>query len=61
MEYIVFHEMLHIYHPPKIVNGRRYHHTPAFRASERKFEQYAEAEAWIDRSVRKLKRDAKKR
>lgn len=61
VEYIVFHEMLHIYHPAKVINGRRYHHTPAFRASERKFEHYVEAEAWIERSVRKLKRDAKRK
>lgn len=61
VEYIVFHEMLHIYHPAKIVNGRRYHHTPIFRRNERKFAHYEEAETWIEKNVRKLKRDAKKK
>jgi len=61
VEYIVFHEMLHIYHPAKVINGRRYHHTPIFRRNERKFAHYEEAEKWIEKSVRKLKRDAKKK
>ncbi|HLA94300.1 MAG TPA: SprT-like domain-containing protein [Pyrinomonadaceae bacterium] len=61
VEYIVFHEMLHIHHPAKIVNGRRYHHTPIFRRDERKFKYYEEAELWIERNVRKLKRDAKRK
>jgi hypothetical protein len=61
VEYIVFHEMLHIYHPAKVINGRRYHHTPIFRRNERKFVHYEEAERWIEKNVRKLKRDAKKK
>lgn len=60
VEYIVFHEMLHIYHPAKVINGRRYHHTPAFRRNERRFRYFEEAELWIERNVKKLKRDAKK-
>jgi hypothetical protein len=59
VEYVLFHEMLHIAHPAKHVNGRRYHHTPAFRRDERKFAYYEEAESWIERSVRKLKREAR--
>jgi len=61
VDYIVFHEMLHIAHPTKHVNGRRYNHTAAFKRDEQKFEYYAEAEAWIERNVRKLERDAKRR
>jgi hypothetical protein len=61
VEYIVFHEMLHIHHPAKIVNGRRYHHTPIFRRDERKFRYFEEAEYWIERNVRKLKREAKRK
>lgn len=61
VEFIVFHEMLHIHHPAKVVNGRRYHHTPAFRRNEQRFEYYEEAEAWVERNVRKLKREAKKK
>ncbi|MBP9664279.1 MAG: M48 family metallopeptidase [Pyrinomonadaceae bacterium] len=61
VEYVVFHEMLHIAHPTKHINGRRYNHTPAFRRDERKFAQYDDAEVWIERNVRKLKRAAKKK
>ncbi len=61
VEYIVFHEMLHIYPPAKINNDRRYHHTPTFRRNERKFKYYEEAEKWIEKNVRKLKREAKKK
>jgi len=61
VEYIVFHEMLHIHHPTVHHNGRRYNHTPAFRRDERRFPYYQQAEDWIERSVRKLKRRAKQR
>ncbi|MGD9561449.1 MAG: SprT-like domain-containing protein [Pyrinomonadaceae bacterium] len=61
VEYIVFHEMLHIKHPTVHHNGRRYNHTPAFRADEEQFEYFEKAEKWIERNVRKLKRNAKKK
>jgi Predicted metal-dependent hydrolase len=60
VEYVVFHEMLHVAHPTKHVNGRRYNHTPAFRRDERKFQYFEEAELWIERNVRKLKRNSKR-
>ncbi len=60
VEYVVFHEMLHIAHPTKHLNGRRYNHTPAFRRDEKKFEYFEESERWIERNVRKLKRAAKR-
>jgi hypothetical protein len=37
VEYVVFHEMLHIFHPTMHRNGRRYNHTPQFRRDEKKF------------------------
>jgi hypothetical protein len=58
VEYVLFHEMLHIAHPTVHHNGRRYNHTPAFRADEEKFAYFLEAERWIERNVRKLKRMA---
>jgi len=53
VEYIVFHEMLHIKHPARIINGRRYYHSPAFRAEERSYPRYGQAQEWLDRVVRK--------
>lgn len=60
VEYVLFHEMLHIAHPTVHHNGRRYNHTPAFRRDEEKFEHFHEAERWIERNVRKLQRNAKR-
>lgn len=61
IEYIVFHEMLHIHHPTVHHNGRRYNHTTAFRRDEKKFANFEEAEKWIESNVRKLKRNARKK
>ncbi|MGE3465938.1 MAG: SprT-like domain-containing protein [Pyrinomonadaceae bacterium] len=60
VEYVVFHEMLHIAHPTRHVNGRRYNHTPAFKRDEEKFAYFHEAEKWIERNVRKLKKAARR-
>ena len=59
VEFIVFHEMLHIFHPTQHRNGRRYNHTPQFRRDEQTFAFYNEAENWIERNVKNLKRNAK--
>lgn len=61
VEYVMFHEMLHVAHPTKTVNGRRYFHTPEFRRDEKRFAHYDDAERWIERNVRRLKREAKRR
>src|SRR5438309_5114457 len=53
VEYILFHEMLHIKHPSRIVNGRRYYHTTAFRTEEQSFPRYQHAQEWLDHVVRK--------
>ncbi len=61
VEYVVYHEMLHIKHPTKHLNGRRYNHTPEFKQDEEKFMYFDEAEAWIEANAWKLKRNAKKK
>jgi len=61
VQYIVFHEMLHIHHPTVHHNGRRYNHTPAFRRDEEKFEHFHAAERWIEQNVRRLKRNARRK
>jgi hypothetical protein len=53
VEYIMFHEMLHIKHPARIVNGRRYYHTAAFRNEEKNYPRYEQAQQWLDLEVRK--------
>ena len=53
VEYILYHEMLHIKHPAKFINGRRYYHTPAFRSEEQRFPRYQASQEWLDRVMRK--------
>jgi hypothetical protein len=52
VEYILYHEMLHIRHAARFINGRRYYHTAAFRQDERRFPQYEEAQRWLERIAR---------
>ena len=56
VEFVVYHEMLHIFHPTQIKNGRRYHHTNEFKVDEEKFENFAEAEDWINKNLAKMKK-----
>lgn len=58
VEYVVYHEMLHIKHPTKYINGRRYNHTPSFKRDEQEFAFFEDAENWIERNARKLKKEA---
>ena len=52
VEYILYHEMLHIKHPARLMNGRRYYHTGSFRIEERRFPRYEEAQRWLERIAR---------
>jgi hypothetical protein len=52
VEYILYHEMLHIKHPARLINGRRYYHTNAFRAEEQRFPHYRDAQEWLDHIAR---------
>ena len=60
-EFVVFHEMLHIFHPTTLRDGRRYNHTRKFRRDEKKFARFTEAENWIERNAGKLKRSVKRK
>ena len=61
VEYVVYHEMLHIKHPTRFTNGRRYNHTPDFKRDEEEFAFFEEAEKWIEKNVGALKKKAKGR
>jgi len=47
VEFILYHEMLHILHPIELRAGRRHIHTRAFRAAEKRFHGYEEAKKFI--------------
>jgi predicted metal-dependent hydrolase len=47
VEYIVYHEMLHLKHPVKHRNGRRCVHSRAFQEDEKLFPQLEQAKAYL--------------
>jgi hypothetical protein len=47
LDYILYHELLHIRHPSRASECRFINHTPEFRAAERKFKNYKKATEWI--------------
>lgn len=47
VEYVLYHEMLHLVHPAEHRGARRCVHTPAFKQAERKFEGLKEAKALL--------------
>ena len=49
IEYLLFHEMLHLKHPVKMRGVRRCVHSREFKAEERLFPQLKEAQAFIKR------------
>ncbi|MGP8173802.1 MAG: M48 family peptidase [Terracidiphilus sp.] len=49
LEYLLYHEMLHLKHPVRRRGLRRCVHSPAFKAEEARFPQLAEALAFIKR------------
>jgi hypothetical protein len=52
VEFILYHEMLHVKHPARLINGRRYYHTSAFRLDERRFPHEQEAHKRLERIAR---------
>jgi SprT-like family len=49
IEYLLYHEMLHLKHPVRMRGVRRCVHSPEFKAEEARFPQLAEAMAFIKR------------
>jgi len=52
IEYVMYHEMLHIKHPVETAGGRRKVHTRPFRAEEKLFAEFREAQAYLKRGLR---------
>jgi predicted metal-dependent hydrolase len=49
LEYMVYHEMLHLKHPVKLRGSRRCVHSAEFHAEEKRFPRLAEANAFLKR------------
>lgn len=53
LDYVLYHELLHILHPVKMGSGsKRIVHSAAFKRDERKFPGWKEADAWINKLAR---------
>jgi len=49
IEYLLYHEMLHLKHPVRVKAGRRCVHSKAFQAEERLFPELDQAKAYLKR------------
>lgn len=47
VEYVMFHEMLHVKHQSQVHDSRLIVHTPEFKREEHSFSHYQEAKLWI--------------
>lgn len=54
VDYVLYHEMLHLVFPVERKGGRRCVHPPEFRAREHEYPRHREAEAWIREEFGKL-------
>src|SRR5262249_53977752 len=61
LEYVLYHEMLHVKHPPKPVAGRTIYHGPQFRDDEKRFHQVEEATRWLERIAAPVRRRARRK
>ncbi|MDQ4122272.1 MAG: SprT-like domain-containing protein [Acidobacteriota bacterium] len=59
VEFVLYHELLHIVHPARIVNGKRRIHSAAFRRDERRFARFEEAEEWLEKLARQNRKRIK--
>jgi hypothetical protein len=50
LEYVLYHEMLHVKHPPGRRQGRTVYHSSAFREDEKQFERFTDATKWLEES-----------
>lgn len=54
IDHVMHHELLHRVLGAQVVDGRLYWHTPAFRAAERAFQDYARADAFLEELSKRL-------
>jgi hypothetical protein len=61
LEYVLYHEMLHVKHPPMLVGGRTIYHSAQFRADEKRFHQVDEAADWLEKIAAPVGRRARRK
>jgi len=53
IEYVMFHELLHLVYPSEHRGKRTFHHTKTFHEAEKIFKDYAKALRWLGYQVKK--------
>ena len=61
VEYVLYHEMLHVKHPARLSSGRTIYHGPWFREDERLFERFDEALKWLEKIAVPARRKTRRR
>lgn len=57
LDYVLYHELLHIVHPVRMGSGtKRIVHSAAFRRDERKYPRWKEGDAWITKLANRHRR-----
>jgi len=56
LEYVLYHEMLHIKHKARVVSGRTVYHSREFRSEEKRFQRFGEAVNWLEGNATALRR-----
>jgi hypothetical protein len=56
VEYVLYHEMLHVKHLPRRTPGRTIYHSGQFRSDERRFKQFEEALKWLEKIALPVRR-----
>ncbi|MBI3652909.1 MAG: M48 family peptidase [Acidobacteria bacterium] len=54
--FVLYHEMLHIKHPQRVVNGRKISHDRNFRDDERRFQHFDTATKWLEQNALPVRR-----
>jgi predicted metal-dependent hydrolase len=52
VEYVLYHEMLHVKHPTRRSGCSLISHSPEFRVEEKQFQEFARARKILDRLAR---------
>jgi hypothetical protein len=60
IEYVLYHEMLHVKHPPRRLSGRTIYHGQQFRSDERRFHRFEEALKWLEEIALPVRRRSRK-
>ncbi len=56
VEFVLYHEMLHVKHNHRIENGRKIIHSREFRLEEKRFEKFQEVKHWLEQHATPVKR-----